>query len=167
MNRIKLMLALAVASILGALSFGVAPAQAAFGGACAGNSFCLYQWKDLDGPTAGSRWQSSYTNIYNHSGHCLNIPAATWANGDPVSDNSASAMLTTNANGGAWSGYSITMFNWTNCNSAGQWKVLDYLGDNTSDAWNDLAAIKYQYPSGSTMTLYHTVTSILVECVSC
>lgn len=168
MTRIKLVLAGFIVSLLAlaGVAVGGTPALAAFGGACSANAFCLYQWENLEGPTAGHRWQSSYQNFVNHSGGCINLTGATWDNGDPVSDNSGSAMFTTGANGGYWAGYAITVYNWVNCNAAGQYRLLSYASDNTSGAWNGLNQLKYDYPPGTTMNLYHTITSIRFDCIA-
>ena len=144
---------------------GVAPAQAAFGGVCSGNAFCLYQWTGLGAQVENDRWQSSYTNIINNHGGCINLAGATWDNGTPVNDNSGSLMWKTVDSG--YTQYAITVFNWTNCNTSGQWEVIGYLGgaltmyslDNLHD---------YHYgDSGSSIELYHTITSIGIRCVVC
>jgi hypothetical protein len=161
--RVRLALAVLFAAVLGA--GGLAnPAQAAFGGTCATNAFCLYQWTGLGAQVAGDRWQSSYTNIIVNHGGCLNLGSATWDNGTPVNDNTGSAMVNTGSNGGAYTQYAVTLFNWTNCNTSGQWKVIGYLGDNTSYALDNFNNYLY---NNSSISLYHTVTSIGIRCVIC
>jgi hypothetical protein len=151
----KLFAALVVAATLGLL--GVAqPAQAASGGACSNNAFCLYQWADFGAQVANDRWQTSFNNINNHANRCINIPPATWANGTGVADNSGSMAW----NGSAeWADWSIAYFNWTNCQTGGGWGETGYL----SGGGNLYNLSAYVYPSKPTISLYHTITSIQIN----
>src|SRR6185503_16165326 len=64
--------------------------------------------------------------------------------------------------------YAITVFNWANCNTSGQWKVIGYLGAAGSTFnMDNLNNYTYQSPAGSTLKLYHTITSIGIRCVIC
>jgi len=155
------LLALLTAALL-AVGVGLAdptPALAADGGDCSANSFCLYQWMDLGAPVAGKRWQSSLQNIYNHSGHCLSIPPATWANGDNVSDNSGS--LEWYFDRDLWGSAAIAVYNWTGCNPGGG---SFYISNNNPGPISGGAIFNlsdYYYPQTS-ISLYHTITSISV-----
>lgn len=143
-----------------------APAHAAFGGVCNGNAFCAYQWTGLGAQVANDRWQSSYTNIINNHGGCINLAGATWDNGTAVNDNTGSLMWNTVDSG--YDQYAITVFNWANCNTSGQWKVIGYLGGALSMySLDNLNNYTYQSPPGTTMKLYHTITSIGIRCVIC
>lgn len=144
-------------AVMTGLSFG-APAQAAFGGICNGNAFCLYQWVGYGAQVEGNRWQSSYYNITVNHGGCLNLGNAAWANGTLVKNNSGSIMWKTVDSG--WEQYAITVFNWDNCNTSGEWEVIGYLGGALSQYGLDNLT-NYDYSdSGSGMTLYHTINSI-------
>lgn len=158
---LRLALAGLLAAMLGAVSF-VSPASAAFGGVCASNSFCLYQWTGLGAQVEGNRWQSSYNNIISGDG-CLTLGSAAWANGTLVTDNSGSIMWKTTV--GGYEQYAITVFNWQNCNASGPFKVIGYLGSAGSQYSLDNLN-NYTY-SNSTIKLYHTITSIGIRCVIC
>jgi hypothetical protein len=141
---------------LGLSLAGPAPAQAAFGGVCANNSFCLYQWTGLGAQVANNRWQSSYNNIIGGDG-CLTLGSAAWANGTLVTDNSASIMWKTTVSG--YENYAITVFNWQGCNAAGPFKVIGYLGSaNTQYSLDNLN--NYVYSNATQYKLYHTISSI-------
>jgi hypothetical protein len=162
--RVRVTLAALFAAMLGAVGF-VQPAQAAFGGICNGNAFCLYQWVGYGAQVEGNRWQSSYYNIVVNHGGCLNLGSATWANGTPVKNNSGSIMWKTVDSG--WEQYAITVFNWDNCNTSGEWEVIGYAGGALSQYGLDNLT-QYDYSdSGSSMTLYHTINSIGIRCVIC
>lgn len=155
--RVRLVLAVLFVSVLG-VGVAASPAHAAFGGVCSGDAFCLYQWTGLGAQVEGNRWQSSYYNITNNHGGCINLAGATWANGTLVNDNSGSIMWKTQSSG--YTQYAITVFNWTNCNTSGQWEVIGYLGSAGSQFSLDNLN-NYDYSdSGSSISLYHTITSI-------
>lgn len=147
-----------------ALGIGAAPAQAAFGGVCAGNAFCLYQWTGLGAQVEGNRWQTSYANLEG-SGGCITLGSAKWANGTNVGNNSGSIMWKTTS--GIWEQYAITVFNWDGCNTAGQWEVIGYAG-SAGTQWSLDNLNNYAYSdSGSSIKLYHTISSIGFRCVIC
>ncbi|MET0416530.1 MAG: hypothetical protein ABW022_10975 [Actinoplanes sp.] len=155
----------ALAALFIALGISVAPAspaQAAFGGVCADNAVCLYQWTGLGAEVAGNRWQSSFNNIIN-SGGCLNITnAAKWANGTYVSDNSASLMYRV-GNTSTYHPYYITVFNWANCQTGGGSKGMGYLAPNTQYSLDNLNNYYYTFPQVGPHKLYHTITSIEIR----
>lgn len=162
-NRILAALT-ALALALGLSMVTASPAQAAFGGVTAANSISFYQWTGLGAQVEGDRWQTSYSNIIN-AGGCLNL-AGTWANGTSRNDNTGSAMWKTTVSG--YEQYAITVFNWSNCNAAGQFKVIGYLGSAGSQfSIDNLNDVTYSNPAGTTMKLYHTITSIGIRCVIC
>ncbi len=153
--RVRLVLAALFVGLLG-VGAAASPAQAASGGACSLNSFCLYQWTDFGTQVANDRWQTSFANILGHSNRCINIPPATWANGTGVSDNSGSMAWYGSA---TWGTYSIAYFNWTNCQTGGGWGETGYLtgGGNLSNLNS------YVYPTAPSISLYHTITSIQIN----
>lgn len=157
MTKLRLLLASLFAAALMVVSTP-APALAAFGGVCAGDSFCLYQWTGLGAQVEGNRWQTSYYNVINNHGGCINLGSAAWANGTLVNNNSGSIMWKTQSSG--YTQYAITVFNWVNCNTDGQWEVIGYLGAaGTQYTLDNLTNYDYG-DSGSSLTLYHTITSI-------
>lgn len=116
------------------------PASAADGGACAARSVCLYQWVGYGAQVAGNRWQSSLTNIYNHTNGCLTLGSATWANGTPVSANSAGIRITGDY---SWDGWNIVLFDGNGCTGAvkhislgGPYNVSDLHNISTSAGGN-------------------------------
>lgn len=144
---------------LGVSLSGAAPAQAAFGGVCAGNSICLYQWTGLGAQVEGDRWQSSYNNIISNHGGCLNLGNATWDNGTLVRDNSGSLMWKTTVSG--YQNYAITVFNWAGCNSSGPFRVIGYAGSAGSQySLDHLGNYLYNNNNPTNTTLYHTISSI-------
>lgn len=161
-NKLRLAIASFISALMLAAGFTVAtPAQAAFGGLCSANSFCLYQWTGLGAQVENNRWQSSYGNFIGHSGGCIDLSGPTWANGTPVNNNSGSLMWRTTV--GGWEQYAITVFNWANCNTAGQWEVIGYLGSAGSQfSYDNLSNYDYS-DSGSAITLYHTISSISIR----
>jgi len=168
MYKLKRAFAALAASIV--VGFGLAatatPAQAAFGGYCAADAFCAYQWTGLGAQVEGDRWQSTYFNFTVAHDGCINLAGATWDNGTPVNDNTGSLMWYTQSSG--YTQYAITVFNWANCNTSGQWKVIGYLGAAGSTFnMDNLNNYTYQSPAGSTLKLYHTITSIGIRCVIC
>lgn len=169
-KRFAAAIAASLLILAGSMTIG-APAQAAFGGTCAANSFCLYPWTGLGAPVAGDRWQSSISNIANHTDGgvqgCLNLGSATWNNGTPVNDNAASAMVNMTSTGNHWAYYTLDTYNWANCNAAGQSGHLTYLPDGHLEGWDNLNNEGYDLPAGTTMKMYHTITSIRVRCPSC
>ena len=133
------------------------PAQAAFGGVCANNSICLYQWTGLGAQVAGNRWQSSFSNIiYNHNG-CLNLAGATWANGTLVNDNSGSLMYVVT---GGYSNYAIRIYDWVNCNFSGPSRNIGYAADNTTYAMDNLNDYLFSNNNPTGKSPYHNITSI-------
>lgn len=156
--RTRLVAALATALLAVGISLpGATPALAAAGGTCSANSFCLYQWVDFGAQVAGNRWQSSLNNIYSHANHCLNLAPATWSNGTPVNDNSGSLQWRVTQQ--LWVGHTIEVFNWVNCNpdgGFGYWIPSSATSSYSSSNLSDLTWI------GSSITLYHSVTSIAV-----
>ena len=161
MLRLRLVLAALAVSLLavGAVTVqGATPAQAAAGGNCAANSFCLYQWTNYGALDAGDRWQTTFSNFYNHGNQCINISPATWDNGTPVADNSGSMQW----NGSStWSDYTITFYNWVNCNAAGAWGQTPYLSG--AAGYPDLSAFTYPSPAGTTIKPFHTITSVDIQ----
>jgi hypothetical protein len=159
-NRLLTLLTAALLAV-GVSLANPTPALAAYGGDCAVNSFCLYQWRDLGTQVAGNRWQSSLQNIYNHPGHCLNLPPAKWANGTNVSDNSGSLEYRLSESG--WRGSVITAYNWTNCNPGGGSFYFQNDREGPGPGWgatfHNLSVETY---SQNSITLYHTITSISV-----
>lgn len=140
-----------------------APAQAVYAGTCATNSFCLYPWTGYGAPAAGDRWQTSYNNVINYHGGCINIGSATWDNGTPVADNSASLMFNTGS-GSTYAGYYIRVFNWANCNGGGGSKGLGYAGSNGYIyQLSNLDSYYYTDPQVGPYKLYHTITSIQIR----
>jgi hypothetical protein len=125
------------------------------------NAFCLYQWRDRGTQVAGNRWQSSLQNIYNHPGHCLNIPPAKWANGTSVSDNSGSLQYRLDES--QWGSAIITVYNWTGCNPGGgsYYFQNDREGPGPGSGLVIFNLSVERYPQTS-ITLYHTITSISV-----
>lgn len=139
--------------------FFVLPAQATVVFSCSNDSVCLYQWKNTTGPNgSGGRWQSSFNNINTHSGQCLNLtqPMAYWPNGDQVTDNSASLIINGIPGGGWGNGYSISFYNWANCNSGG-----GILGGYLMDSYQRFADLS-QYEIGGGLNAYHVITSMKV-----
>lgn len=156
-SRVRLMLAAVFVGVLG-VGVSASPANAAFGGLCAADAFCLYQWTGLGAQVAGNRWQSSYDNFLLNHGGCINMAGATWANGTPVDNNSGSIMWRTVSSG--YTQYAITVFNWANCNTSGQWEVIGYLGSAGSQySLDNLTHYDYS-DSGSSISLYHTISSV-------
>lgn len=135
---------------------GATPAQAASGGACWSNSFCLYQWADFGAQVTNDRWQISFNSINSRTNRCVNIRPAEWANGTPVWDNSMSMAWYGST---AWKDWSIAYFNSGNCSGATGWGETGYLsgGGNLSDLRN------WVYPSQPSISLYHTIASIQIN----
>lgn len=158
--------------ILGALSAlflalglslaGATPAHAAFGGVTADNSISLYQWTGLGAQVAGNRWQTSFSNVINNHGGCINIGAATWANGTPVADNSGSLMYKI-GNTSTYHPYYVRVFNWANCNGGGGSKGLGYLAPNYQYSLDDLNSYFYTSPQIGPYKLFHTISSIEIR----
>lgn len=149
------------ATVLMAVGIGLSganPAQAAAGGTCAMNSFCLYQWTNYGAQVSGDRWQSSLNNIHNHPAHCLNLSPATWNNGTPVNDNSGSVQWRANAQ---TSYGQIMVFNWINCNPNGGWAMLMAAGNWDEYNYNNLSTLTWT-GTNTNVSLYHTITSIMV-----
>lgn len=161
-NRI----AAAAAAVLLALGLslaGAAPAHAAFGGVTADNSISLYQWTGLGAQVEGNRWQTSFTNVINNHGGCINIAPAKWANNTPVADNSASLMWRVGASTQAYSRFTIRVFNWANCNGGGGSKGMGYLAPGTQYSLDNLNNYYYPDPSVGPYKLYRTISSIQIR----
>lgn len=148
---------LAFVSLLALATFGLAsPAQAnavhGCGSSTVDNIICLYQNTNY----GAGRWQSSFSNIYNHPNSCLNIPPAQWPNGTPVADNSWA--LVVNGDGSpsnVWSYYDVYIFNWANCNSDGGVDVFP--GSGESSIPNLSCCYYVNHPN---ISLRQTITSI-------
>ena len=137
---------------------GATPAHAAFGGTCAENSFCLYQWVDFGTQIPDDRWQTSLYNISIHQQRCLNIAPINWNNGTPVNDNSASMVI--RVNGATWANHTIEVFNWVNCNPDGGYDYFTATSTDWSYTVSNLNNLLYL--RASDIHLYHTITSVAV-----
>lgn len=153
-------LRLALASLFSILMIGAgisvaSPAQAASGGTCSLNSFCLYQWNGFGAQVANDRWQTSFQNLANQG--CINLGNAAWANGTLVRDNSASMAWYGSSQ---WAGWTIGYHNWANCQDGGGWGNTTYL--NVSGQLDPLSGLTYPSAQGTNISLYHTITSISI-----
>lgn len=160
MNRFRrLILAVAVAVGLASVGIGASPALAsAAGGNCATNNFCLYRFENYNGKISGERWQTSFQNIWNSSGHCISIPPAQYSGGGAVADNSQSMQYKGSS---TWGNYIITYYNWTGCNASGQWGQTGYLSNFVG--YPNLNAYTYPAPAGNGISLGETITSIDIQ----
>jgi hypothetical protein len=158
--RLRNKLAAIAVGIMGLAGVFVAsPAQAA--GApnysCAADAVCLYQWEGFSGPSGeAGRWQSSFYNISIHGGQCLNIPNATWPNGDPVADNSGS--LVVNGTGSYSDQVGIFVYNFANCAGNGASGGDAGFNAHVRTTVSDLHTLHMT----TSINAYHTITSILI-----
>lgn len=149
------LLAAMLAGLLGTTAL-VSPAKAnsiyGCGSATVDNVICLFQNTNY----GAGKWISSFQNIYNHPGNCLNISPAQWPNGTPVNDNSWA--LVVNGDGtptNVWRYYDIYIFNWINCNVDGGVDVFP----GASESWIPNLTCCY-YVNHPNISLRQTITSI-------
>jgi hypothetical protein len=112
-------IAAVLAAIVLAVGIGATPARADTYHSCVSGSVCLYQWINFSGPNGSAgRWQSSLGNIWYSWDGCLVIWPATWANGTPVSANSAGFVSNP---GGQFAGadWKVTFYTSGNCTTGG------------------------------------------------
>lgn len=149
------LLAMLTALTLG-VTVGAAPAQAVYAGTCATNAICFYPWINFGGQASGDRWQSSFNNIVNYNGGCVNLYGATWDNGQPVNNNSGSLMYVSSS---GYDDYVIRLYDWENCNGSGPNLLMAYAGTAETHKFADLRNLDF---SGTISPLYHRVTSIKI-----
>lgn len=146
-------IAILAAFFIAAGLFSPAPAQASPYQGCPDQSICLYQAKNYQ----QNRWTSSLNNVFQHTNQCLNIPNAAWANGTPVSDNSASLVVNNSVVDSPWIFYNIYVHQWANCNSGGGYRLFQ----TGTVGLYDLTQYTYSGISGpQTLGMYHNITSI-------
>jgi hypothetical protein len=149
----------AVLMTVGAVSVA-SPAQAAYGGTTAWNSFSLYQWTGLGAQYEGDRWQTSYQNVINNGG-CLNV-SGSWINGTAKNNNTASFMFRTS--GSAYAGYTLRVYDWPNCNDNGFSRYISYLGgDGYQNITSNLNDWWYNDPYSGSIKLNRTISSIKIR----
>jgi len=156
-KKIGMVLVATLMSIGLSVGLGAAPANAAFGGVCANNSICLYQWTGLGAQVEGNRWQSSFNNIINYHNGCLNLGSATWANGTPVNDNAGSLMYVVTS---GYSNYAIRIYDWVNCNFSGPSRNIGYAANNTTYSMDNLNYYLFSNNNPNGYSPYHRITSI-------
>ena len=139
-QRVRITLTALFVALLGATGAAVVatPAQAAFGGNCATNSICLYQWTGFGAQVAGDRWQSSFNNIISQGG-CLNVYSAYWDNGTAINNNSGSLMYVVSS---GYANYAIRVYDWENCNASGPSRGIGYAANNTTYPMDNLATTR-------------------------
>lgn len=154
-NKIIAFLA-SLALIVGGVFVAATPAQASVLG-CPSDTVCLYQWLNFGAPAGAPNpgWKSSFHNLVYGNAGCINLtqPAAYWANGTPLWDNSAS--LVVNGSGAYGQQDSITFYNSLNC-SAATGETGGYNASKTSSE-SDLRNVPIGWNGQSA---YHTIASI-------
>lgn len=132
---------------------GGSPALAAAGGNCTSGGFvCLYQWLNRGAQVSGNRWQSSMSNIYAHSNHCVSLlsPVATWANGTEVYHNSGSYMQTSTS---AYGNYFVYLWGNSNCTGSIGGHLIT-MNTGVGYIWDDLRDLDAYHEVGSVQLVY-------------
>jgi hypothetical protein len=153
-------LVVAFVMVAGATFSGASPAQAASWTDCpssqvdASGFVCLWENPNY----TGGRWQAAKSTLFGGAsggiGGCYNLNGSRYTNGGTVYDTASSwAIRSYNGDTDRFGfGFSVTFYEWINCNAAGKHRLYD---SDQDFAVSDLSTL--------TPNWNNTVASILVE----